>query len=568
MRFRLALIAVVLAASSAPLCARADGAGPAGIFTVNGAVGRAVTLSVGQLAALPLRSVTVTFLRGTASETHSYRGPLVSDVVAVTRPNLPAGGAHQLMLTFLATDGYQVSIAYGEIDGGSGNKQALLAFEEDGRSLAADRPVLVMPGDVKGGRDVTGVSSVTVSALPPPPTETPATGSIIVTGSVSGPKRYSFADLKALPQATATVTFTGPNGPESHQEKGPLLTDLYSDVGLAPPAGVKEGALRLVTAANSGTEQTAVGVGETAPEFGAVPALLSLEEDGNDLSATGPRLVVPHDQKFTRDIKAVQTLTVLNPTPNTTVAPGLADRGVRLVNANGIITSAGGASSRGDLTGKNLSAPIVAADTAAIPDSYWLAGRDGGVFNFGGAGFYGSTGGLSLNKPIVDLAASPTAKGYWLTASDGGIFAFGDAAFFGSTGSLVLNKPAVAMAPTPTGKGYLVVASDGGVFAFGDGRFNGSTGNITLVQPIVDFALTPSGNGYLLLAADGGVFAFGDARYVGRDPSTKPDAIRLIPSVTGTGYRIVHSDATVASVGSLPPLSKVSVNGAVVAATA
>jgi hypothetical protein len=106
------------------------------------------------------------------------------------------------------------------------------------------------------------------------------------------------------------------------------------------------------------------------------------------------------------------------------------------------------------------------------------------------------------------------------------------------------------------------------VFAFGDGRFNGSTGNITLVQPIVDFALTPSGNGYLLLAADGGVFAFGDARYVGRDPSTKPDAIRLIPSVTGTGYRIVHSDATVASVGSLPPLSKVSVNGAVVAATA
>jgi hypothetical protein len=84
----------------------------------------------------------------------------------------------------------------------------------------------------------------------------------------------------------------------------------------------------------------------------------------------------------------------------------------------------------------------------------------------------------------------------------------------------------------------------------------------------VDFALTPSGNGYLLLAADGGIFAFGDARYVGRDPSTRPDAVRLIPSLTGTGYRIVHSDATVASVGSLPPLSKVSVNGAVVTATA
>ena len=123
------------------------------------------------------------------------------------------------------------------------------------------------------------------------------------------------------------------------------------------------------------------------------------------------------------------------------------------------------------------------------------------------------------------------------------------------------------MAPTPSGKGYLIVASDGGVFAFGDARFNGSTGNITLAQPIVDFAVTPSGNGYLLLAADGGVFAFGDARYLGRDPSSKADAVRLIPSVTGTGYRIVHSDATVTSIGALPALSKVSVNGAVVAAT-
>src|SRR5258706_13097754 len=110
MRFRFALVAAVLAAFSLPLGAVADGPVPAGIFTVNGAVGRPVTLSVGQLAALPLRSVTVTFLKGTISETHSYRGPLVTDVVAVARPTLPAAGSHQLTLTFVATDGYQGSM--------------------------------------------------------------------------------------------------------------------------------------------------------------------------------------------------------------------------------------------------------------------------------------------------------------------------------------------------------------------------------------------------------------------------------------------------------------------------
>jgi hypothetical protein len=295
--------------------------------------------------------------------------------------------------------------------------------------------------------------------------------------------------------------------------------------------------------------------------------MISVAEDSKALDTNGPRLVMPGDLTGTRSLQAVHTLSVLNPAANPTVAAGLADKGVRLINANGIITGTGGASSRGDLSGKTLSYPIVAADTAPIPDSYYMAASDGGVFNFGGAGFYGSMGGTPLNKPIVDVSVTPTGKGYWLTASDGGIFAFGDAGFSGSTGNLVLNKPMVAMVASPTGKGYLMVASDGGVFAFGDARFNGSTGNITLASPIVDFAMTPSGNGYLLLARDGGVFAFGDSKYVGRDPSTKADAVRMIPSVTGTGYRIVHADSTVASIGSLPALAKTSVNGAVVTAT-
>jgi hypothetical protein len=64
---------------------------------------------------------------------------------------------------------------------------------------------------------------------------------------------------------------------------------------------------------------------------------------------------------------------------------------------------------------------------------------------------------------------------------------------------------------------------------------------------------TPSGRGYWLIAADGGVFAFGNAAFLGRDPSTKSDAVKLVVSATGTGYRIVHADATVTSIGASRP---------------
>jgi hypothetical protein len=50
-----------------------------------------------------------------------------------------------------ATDGYRALVAYGEIDPGFENKDVLLATSEDGRSLVADGPRLVVPGDISGG---------------------------------------------------------------------------------------------------------------------------------------------------------------------------------------------------------------------------------------------------------------------------------------------------------------------------------------------------------------------------------------------------------------------------------
>ena len=59
-----------------------------------------------------------------------------------------------------ASDGYQAIVAWGEIDRGFENKEVLLAVTEDGRPLDDEGPRLVVPGDIRGGRYVTGVTRI------------------------------------------------------------------------------------------------------------------------------------------------------------------------------------------------------------------------------------------------------------------------------------------------------------------------------------------------------------------------------------------------------------------------
>jgi hypothetical protein len=61
-----------------------------------------------------------------------------------------------------ASDAYQALVAYGEIDPSFEGKQVLLATTQDGVSLADQGPRLVVPGDIAGGRYVTGVVKVRI----------------------------------------------------------------------------------------------------------------------------------------------------------------------------------------------------------------------------------------------------------------------------------------------------------------------------------------------------------------------------------------------------------------------
>ncbi|GAA2530982.1 molybdopterin-dependent oxidoreductase [Winogradskya humida] len=127
---------------------------------VNGAVQDRLRLSNAQLAALPQQTITVTFQSGSGAQTHTYTGPLLFDVLNLARPSFdPAVKNDKLRYAVTATgsDGYQALVAWAEFDPDFGAKTVLVALTEDGQPTADGRPRLVVPGDIKGGRYVSGL---------------------------------------------------------------------------------------------------------------------------------------------------------------------------------------------------------------------------------------------------------------------------------------------------------------------------------------------------------------------------------------------------------------------------
>src|SRR5262245_58885948 len=106
----LALAAVLAAAPGAG--AQTRGSSPS--FTVYGSVDppRGFTLAARQ--ALPAQEVAVEFASGSTRERHTYRGPLLVDVLNATRPMFDASRRNDNLrwyATIHATDGYEAVIA-------------------------------------------------------------------------------------------------------------------------------------------------------------------------------------------------------------------------------------------------------------------------------------------------------------------------------------------------------------------------------------------------------------------------------------------------------------------------
>ena len=138
----------------------------AGSLVVAGNVEHRLRMSVADLAAMPgQQTVEVDYRAGSGTEHHVFTGPLLLDVLARAVPRFdPAIKNDKLRhyVSVTASDAYQALVAYGELDPSFENKKILLAVTQDGRSLAGEGPRLVVPGDIAGGRYVTGVVKVKI----------------------------------------------------------------------------------------------------------------------------------------------------------------------------------------------------------------------------------------------------------------------------------------------------------------------------------------------------------------------------------------------------------------------
>ncbi|MEA2184473.1 MAG: hypothetical protein QOF69_3658, partial [Solirubrobacteraceae bacterium] len=91
--------------------------------------------------------------------------PLLLDVLTSAVPEFDPAIKNDKLRHFIsvtASDAYQALVAYGEIDPSFENKKILLAVTQDGVPLTDQGPRLVVPGDMAGGRFVTGVVKVTI----------------------------------------------------------------------------------------------------------------------------------------------------------------------------------------------------------------------------------------------------------------------------------------------------------------------------------------------------------------------------------------------------------------------
>jgi DMSO/TMAO reductase YedYZ molybdopterin-dependent catalytic subunit len=165
-------VAAVAAVSLGGAAAQAEPVAPAdrhaaATVVVDGTVTHRLQLTTADLGRLPQRTITVTFESGTGTQTHTYTGPLLLDVLGQAQPRFDPQVKNDKLrhvVTATGSDRYQAAVAWGEFDPDFENKTVLVAVTEDGKPAADGRPRLVVPGDVHGGRYVSSLVRLRLTA--------------------------------------------------------------------------------------------------------------------------------------------------------------------------------------------------------------------------------------------------------------------------------------------------------------------------------------------------------------------------------------------------------------------
>lgn len=126
-----------------------------------GLLERPAKLSITDLQRFAAETLTVSFLSGQGLEQHTYKGVRLAALLQQAGLKLENRKNDKLRKFVLATakDGYTVIFSWAELDPEFGAQPVLLAWEEDGKPLQGERGPfrLVVPGDKRGGRYVSGV---------------------------------------------------------------------------------------------------------------------------------------------------------------------------------------------------------------------------------------------------------------------------------------------------------------------------------------------------------------------------------------------------------------------------
>lgn len=140
----------------------------AGVFTVDGQVLNPLTLTAEELRAnFSSETLDAVYLSGEETVNKTFTGVSLWQVMSAAQPNFNADVRNDRISTFIvvtAMDGYQTVIAWGEIDPEFAATTVLVAYEEDGAALENVR--LVVDGDVRGGRYVSGVVNISLRDAP------------------------------------------------------------------------------------------------------------------------------------------------------------------------------------------------------------------------------------------------------------------------------------------------------------------------------------------------------------------------------------------------------------------
>jgi DMSO/TMAO reductase YedYZ molybdopterin-dependent catalytic subunit len=280
---------------------------PAPALQVGGAIDNPVGFTMADLSARAAVTQTVTFTSGgSGAQTHIYTGAdlwaLLSDAGIQTNAT-PKNDILNRYVLATGADGYKAVFTLGELSPDFGNKQSVVAYAETtaGASAplnAADGPFRVTaPGDTKGGRYVSNMTRLDVSASP---AATAGVGGGVssgfaVSGQVNTPMSFDITALQGLPATSVTV------GPNTY--KGVTLWTLLDTVGLRLPAGKNASIGMYAVATGSDGYRAAVSLGEIDPGFGNKTALIAYEMNAAPLGASGvARLVVPGEVKQGRSV--------------------------------------------------------------------------------------------------------------------------------------------------------------------------------------------------------------------------------------------------------------------------